>query len=279
MNRERITITLKKDLLKLLDGSVDGKKIRNRSHAVEFLLAQQLYHAPTPVLILAGGKGAGLPHLPSDTPKALIPFRGKPLLEYTLERLKGEGLTEVFISIGQHGQKIKEYFGDGSRFGMRLTYIEQSLARRGTAQPVKQAQSLLEGDTFLLLYGDVLTNLSYSDLIEFHLNQKNAVATMALASAEHPMQWGVAKLTGSRIVEFEEKPRIPSTHSHLVNAGVYVLSQSVFRYIAQDSGKLESEMFPRLAEEGKLAGYPFEGVWYDVSSPAMYRELLKETRV
>lgn len=276
MSRIRLTITLKDTILKLLDELIDGQKIRNRSHAIEFLLSQSLVPKQTKVLILAGGEGVNFRPLTFEMPKSLIPVAGKPLLEHTIMSLRRHNLTDVTISLGYLGGKIKEYFGDGSRWGLQISYLEQSQKKGGTAQPVKQSGEHFGSGTFLLIYGDVLTDINFVELLEFHRSQKSAVATMALAPVERVSMWGVTKVMGNKIVEFEEKPDSPKTHSHLVNAGIYVMEPSIFKYINRDSIRLESDVFPRLADEGKLAAYPFEGKWYDVSTPEIYERVIKE---
>src|SRR3989338_5903017 len=141
MQRERLTITLKNDILRLVDKFVDGDRIRNRSHAIEYLLAKTLVQPQVKVLILAGGRGVSFRPLTYELPKAMIPIRGKPLLEHTLIRLKQFNLTDVTISIGHLGEKIKNYFEDGSRLGLKISYLEQPRAGRGgTAQPLKQTE-------------------------------------------------------------------------------------------------------------------------------------------
>ena len=277
MARTRLTITLKDTLLQLLDELIDGQKIRNRSHAIEFLLSQTLVPKQIKVLILAGGEGVNFRPLTFEMPKSLIPVAGKPLLEHTVLNLRKHNLTDVTISLGYLGEKIKEYFGDGSRWGLQISYLEQSQNKKGgTAQPVKQAQESFGGGPFLLVYGDVLTDLDFVDVLDFHRSQKSPVATMALAPVERVSMWGVTKVMGNKIVEFEEKPDAPKTHSHLVNAGIYVMEPSIFKYIGRESVRLESDVFPRLADEGKLAAYPFEGKWYDVSTPEIYERVIKE---
>lgn len=278
MTRVRLTITLKDTILRLLDEMVDGQKIRNRSHAIEFLLSQTLLPKQTKVLILAGGEGVNFRPLTFEMPKSLIPVAGKPLLEHTILNLRRHNLTDVTISLGYLGEKIKAYFGDGSRWGLSISYLEQSQKKIGTAQPVQQAQERFGSGTFLLLYGDVLTDINFVELLEFHRSQKASIATMALAPVERVSMWGVTKVIGNKIVEFEEKPDAPKTHSHLVNAGIYVMEPGIFKYIDRDCVRLERDVFPRLADEGKLAAYPFEGKWYDVSTPEIYERVIKEWR-
>lgn len=276
MPRSRLTITLKDNLLELLDDVVDGEKIRNRSHAIEILLSQVLVPKQTKVLILAGGQGVSFRPLTYEMPKALIPVAGKPLLEHTIERLRRYNLTDVTISIGHLGDKIKEHFGDGSRWGLKISYLNQSGKKPGTAQPLKEAQEKFSSGPFLLLYGDVLADLDLISFLEFHRSQRGAIVTMALASVERITLWGVTKVVGNKVVEFEEKPENPKTHSHLVNSGIYVLDPLIFKYVTKDCTRLERDVFPRLADEGKLAAYPFDGAWHDVSTPEIYERVIKE---
>lgn len=277
MQRERLTITLKNDILKLVDKIIDGDKIRNRSHAIEYLLAKTLVPPKVKVLILAGGQGVSFRPLTYELPKAMIPIKGRPLLEHTLLRLKQFNLMDITISIGHLGEKIKNYFEDGSKLGLKISYLHQP-GKSGTAKPLKQAEPLFK-ESFLLIYGDVLTDINYLDLLDFHRGQQGQVATMALASVEKVSAWGVVKLIGNKIVAFEEKPKKTSTRSHLVNAGICVLNPAIFKYISPTTDRLEKEVFPRLAEEGKLIGYPFEGDWHDVSTPKIYEEVLQKTKL
>ncbi len=276
MKRERITITLKPDLLKALDSTIDGNRVRNRSHAAELALSKALLKKPVKALILAGGRDIRLPQLGREMPKSLLPIQGRPLLEHAILRLKASGLDEIIISIGQSGQKIRDHFRNGSRFGVNISYIEQNQIKRGTAQPLHQAQAQLMDNNFLLIYGDVLANIDFGDFLEFHEQQKNLVATMALASVERVSMWGVARLVGSKVAEFQEKPKNPTTQSHLVNAGIYVMSPKIFEYLTPEMIKLESDLFPRLAEENRLGGYSFGGNWCDVSTPQAYQQALKD---
>jgi len=218
---------------------------------------------PAKVLILAGGKGVK-DQSGNDMPKAMLPVSGKPLLEHTLASLSSRGFNEIVISCGRDSQGLQSYFGDGKRFGASITYLSQG-GIPGTAQPLAQAKNALGSQTFVLLYGDVSTDLNILDLLEFHKHQRGSVATMALTSVEHVSMWGLARLQGSRICSFEEKPINPTTYSRLVNAGIYVMEPAIFDYINSSSIKLESDVFPRLAEEGRLSGYAFEDAWRDVS--------------
>jgi len=274
--RERLTITLKIELLEALDSSIDGDKLRNRSHAIEHFLSKSLGLKAIKVLILAGGKPVYFESEKKSLPKAMVKIAGKPLLEHTLQKLKTAKFTEVIILIGTGGQAIQEYFGDGSKMGLNISYIKEQQPNSGTAQPVLEAKQAVGAADFLLLYGDVLSDIDFSELLTFHRAQKTAVCTMALSSSESVTMWGLCKLQGNRIVEFEEKPKEPKTFSHLVNAGIYVCEPEVFKYITAKDSKLESSVFPRLAEEGKLFGYPYDGLWLDISSSAAYKQAVRQ---
>lgn len=274
MKRQRITITLKKDVINLLDEQIDKEKLRNRSQAIEYFLSQTLFQRATKVLILAGGRGVNFRPLTYEIPKALIPIRGKPLLEYTLEKLKKYQFSEIYISIGHLGKKIKEYFSSGEKWGLEISYLEQSGKSPGTAQPVFEAQKIFNKEPFILIYGDVLAEIDLQDLLKFHYSQKG-VATMALASVEKPSDWGMVKLKGNLITEFLEKPKEKKIKSHLVNAGIFVLKPEIFNYLKKNTVSLEKEVFPKLVSEKKIYGYPFEDNWHDISTPEIYEEVLK----
>ena len=274
LGRDRLTITLQPELIKALDKTIDDRTIRNRSHAIEYWLTQVLIPPVTKVLILAGGEGVNFRPLTYELPKALIPIKGKPLLEHTFDLLKKYNLTDIILSVGHLGDKIRQYFGDGSRFGVKLTYLQQKNSR-GTAQPVKQAQSVIGDKRFLLIYGDVLADIDLRDLIEFHSAQ-HSIVTMALASVEKPGSWGVANLQGSLVTSYKEKPVKNTSASHLVNAGIYVCEPELFNYISKSAVRLEQEVLPKLVSAKQLVGYPFSGSWHDVSTPEVYEEVIKK---
>jgi len=276
MSRERLTITLRSDLLNALDNTIDGERLRNRSHAIEYYLSKSLGEKEIPALILAGGKPVYFDSEKKSLPKAMVKIAGKPLLEQTLLRLKRSKFNEVIISVGEGGEIIKNYFKDGSQFGLKIKYATQPAGCKGTAQALLSAKSVLTSGQFVLIYGDVLSDLDFGEFLDFHRQQKNSVCTMSLTGSEMVDMWGLVKLNGNKIVSFEEKPKNPKTFSRLVNAGIYVMEPEIFKYLQNGTGKLESGVFPRLAEEGKLSGYPYEGLWLDISSSAAYSQALKQ---
>ncbi len=274
MSRLRLTITLKNELVRQLDGFIDGSKIRNRSHAIEYLLTKGLGPGIRRALILAGGRGQRLQPFTYEMPKALLPVAGRALLEHVIALFRQHEIRDLVISVGSLGAKIKEHFGDGSKFGVRLQYLDQAEAESGTAQPVRQAKKLLLNEPFFCYYGDVLAEINLSDLAEFHLAHHEA-ATVALTSVAKSSEWGVVALHGSKILRFQEKPEVTPGLSHVISAGIYVLNPEIFEAIASRDRSLELDVFPKLASSGRLYGFPFEGKWFDVGTPEIYEQAVK----
>lgn len=275
--RERITITIRKDLLRRLDQTIDHQRIRNRSHAFEVLLSRVLGNDIRQAVILASGMGVNMRPFTYEIPKPLIPVSGKPLLEHTIDLLRNNGITNIIITVSHLGNKIKDHFGDGSKFGVSIRYVEEKKPT-GTAGALQAAQGALDDGPFLMMYADVLQDLDISEFLQAHQNVKAAMGTIALTSVADPSAYGAVKLRGTRVVEFSEKPTISSDVSRMVFAGIAAFDTTVFTLIPKVRGKqlsLEQDVFPQLIEEGRLYGYPFEGQWFDVSTPESYDLALK----
>lgn len=277
MVREKICITIRKELLDRIDKEViDNEKIRTRSHAIDYLLSKALPSKVSKALILTGGKGIKMRPFTYETPKAMLSVKGRPILDWTLKLLREAQINEVIILVGSGGEKIKNHFGDGSHFGIKITYLDEGKPS-GTAIPLKKAENLLGDEPFVLIYGDVLAQIDLKEMIAFHEENKK-IATMAITSVEKPGDWGVVNLRGNKIVSFTEKPKRPGL-SHLVNAGIFVLEPKIMKYIPKKRFcRLENDVFPSLVSEGEIAGYLFEGKWFDVGSPKIYEKAVKEWR-
>lgn len=279
-HRERITITIRQDLLGRLDQTIDHQRVRNRSHAFEVMLSRLFDSETKQAVILASGEGVSLRPFTYEIPKPLIPVNGRPLLEYTIDLLRRHEITSIVITVSHLAEKIKQHFGDGSAFGVRITYIHEPKTS-GTGGALAAARSALHDSPFLMLYGDVLLDLDLTEFLQSHSQQKAAVGTLALTSVADPSAFGAVKMRGNRIVEFSEKPSVSRDVSRLVFAGVGGFSPSVFEFFpARHRGKLslEKDIFPQLIKQGRLYGYPFEGQWFDVSTPESYAAALKNWR-
>lgn len=276
MERKKLTVTVKKELIKNIDKIVDGRKIRNRSHATEYLIEAGLgINKVKKAIILVGGEGTRLRPFTYELPKALLPIQGKPMVQHVIELLKSHGITEILLSIGYKGEQIKDYFGNGSKFGLDIKYIAEKTPL-GTAGPLRLAKKYLT-ETFFIVWGDILSEIDLTDFMHFHKNNEG-LATVALTNVDDPSRFGVAAMKGSKIIEFVEKPTKNEAPSNLINAGMAIIEPEVIDKYVPKEGKamVEYDVYPRLAADGKLYGYPFQGQWLDTGTHEAYEKAIKE---
>ncbi len=272
-NKERLTITLSPSILKKVDGLVDKKTIRNRSHAIEYILSQHILSKVTKVVILAGGKGTKMRPLTYEFPKAMLPIQDKPLVAHTVQSLVAAGLKDITMVVGHLGSKIQQYFEDGSQFGARISYITD-LEENGTAQAIASVKKKIGSDPFLLVYGDVLSDIDWLKFIEFH-DECSAQMTMAVTTVTDTEPWGVVAMEGHRVVRFDEKTKASAANSHIINSGVYVINPEVLERITPEMRSFEQEVIEPLASEGNMCGYQFSGKWFDVGSAEVYTQAIQ----
>ncbi len=272
--KERVTLTLDSGILHEIDSRVDGMKIKNRSHAVELLLSQVLgNNMPKIALILAGGKGTRMRPITHEIPKPLLLVHERTLLEHQFDLFKKYNVRNVILGIGHMGDKIKTAMGNGKTFGVNISYVEET-EPLGTAGPIKLAKDQLTG-TFIACNADELKDLDLQDMYLFHKESK-ALVTIALWSVDDPSAYGVARLQGNKILEFVEKPKKENAPSNFINAGLYMMEPEVIDYIPNGFAMLEKDVFPKLAREGKVYGYPFSGQWQNTGSLDLYEKAIKE---
>lgn len=276
MEREKLTVTIKKDLFPKIDAIIDGRKIRNRSHATEYLIEQGLgINKIRKAIVLVGGPGTRLRPYTLELAKALLPVKGKPMVLHVLDLLKSHGVTDIILAIGYKGEQIKEYFGDGSKFGLNITYIEEK-SPLGTAGPLQLAKKYLK-ETFFIVWGDILSRVDLSDFMYAHKNNEG-LATVALTSVEDTSRYGVVELKGSKIMRFVEKPKKEDAPSNFVNAGMAIMEPEVIKEYVPKKGKamVEYDVYPALAKDGKLYGYTFSGQWFDTGTHEAYERAIME---
>jgi NDP-sugar pyrophosphorylase family protein len=272
--KERLTITLDNETLNLLDSHIDGKKIKNRSHAIELFLGRVLgQNRPTKAVLLLGGKGTRFRPITYEMPKALLPVQGKTVPEHLFELFKKYHITEYIFSIGYLGDKIIEYYGDGSKFGVKITYSKEE-EPLGSAGAIKLAAKDLK-DPFIVTNGDELKDIDLEEMYLFH-KQNKALVTAALTTVEDPSAYGVAKLEGNKILEFVEKPKKEDAPSNLINSGLSIWEPEVVKSIPKGFSMYEKDVFPQLAKQKKLYGYIFSGQWFDTGTPERYEKAIKE---
>ena len=231
---------------------------------------------PLKALILAGGFATRLRPLSCSRPKILFPIVNKPLLQWTLERLANNGIDEAILAVNALTRfYIRQHKPPKSGVKVRFS-IDPPKTPLGTGGPLKKAEKLIGHDKpFIMLNGDIYADINYRELFETH-RKTDAIATIALCKVEDPCSFGVADLHGSIIKRFVEKPTKGHAPSNLINAGAYVLSPEIFEYIPEGRAvSIEREVFPKLAEEGKLRGHCINGLWIDIGKPQEYLDANK----
>jgi NDP-sugar pyrophosphorylase family protein len=218
--------------------------------------------------ILAAGLGTRLRSLGLDVPKVMVPISGKPLLEHHLELFKRQGIREFIVNLHYLPEKITSYFGDGSRFGVSITYSHEPEIL-GTAGAIKKMESQLRDGTFIVFYGDNLVRVEFAPLLEFH-RARRALTTVALFASPEPWTGGVVETdSNGRVVRFVEKPDRKQVSTNLISAGILVVEPQVLDEIPAgkfyDFGK---DVFPKLLAECRPV-YAMEPKAYiqDVGTP------------
>lgn len=203
-------------------------------------------------------------------PKHLFPIGGRPLLDWTLQHLAECGIREVVFAVNYMQEAFVKRYGRSAQ-GMKLHYSRETKPL-GTGGCIRKAKRLIGKDkNFLVLNGDILSNIDYARLIRQHA-EDTGTGTIALYKVDNPSRYGVAEMTKeNRIVRFVEKPELGKAPSNLINAGVYVLNSDIFDCIpAQERVSIEREVFPALASDKKLFGYKFDGLWIDMGESTDY---------
>lgn len=225
-------------------------------------------------IILVGGEGTRLRPLTCNIVKAMVPLLNCPFLEHVLLWLKAYGVDEVVLTLGYLPERIAYYFGDGSKFGLKLHYVHEATPL-GTAGAVKNAEHLLKGSRFFVLNGDIFTDLDLSAMLAFH-KQKGGKGTLSLTPVDNPTIYGLVETNAQqRIQRFLEKPTWDQVTTNLINAGVYILEPEALDFIPPSERYMfEKGLFPKLLDMGwPLYGYPFDSYWMDMGTPEKYLQL------
>ncbi len=254
--RARITITLNTQLLKKIDQLKTRHNLTNRSQTIEELLNQSLRPSINTAVILAGGS--------ENKGKILLKkINNQYLFATILEHLKQYGIKRVIVSTAEAMKPLLESrFGDGEKFSVQISYVTESTPL-GTAGAIKNVDYLLGKKPFLVIHGDVLTNLNLYDFFEFHLREDVDV-TIGVKPRMGEKKYGQVFLQGNKIIKFLEI----STHQgiSIINTGLYVINPTVLKRIPRNKQTfLETDIFPKLAQENRLGAFIFQGSWYDIS--------------
>lgn len=223
-------------------------------------------------IIMAGGKGVRMRPLTCEIPKPMIPVMNKPLMEHIILHLKKHGILDIGVTLMYLPQKIMSYFGDGSGWGVRLTYFVED-SPLGTAGSLLHAASFLDG-AFIVISGDCMTDINLEDVVKFH-DEKEAIATMVLAKSANPLNYGIVSINNEHFVTgLIEKPSLNEVFSDTVNTGIYVLEPEILTHIVPNRPfDFSRELFPKLLDQRlPLLGLTSFGYWSDVGSFESYME-------
>ena len=221
-------------------------------------------------VILVGGEGTRLKPLTCNMPKAMVPILNRPFMEYLLRYLEKHGVTDVILAMGYNPDPIQRYLGDGTQFGVRLTYLVED-SPLGTAGAVKNAELLLDGP-FIVFNGDILTEIDLTAMMKRHQEVRSKVS-IALTSVDNPTIYGVVETDACAMVQrLVEKPSWDKVATNMINAGIYILEPEVLAHIPPSTHSMfEHQLFPQLLEMGEpILGYPSDCYWLDIGTPEKY---------
>lgn len=224
-------------------------------------------------LLLAGGLGTRLRPLTETLPKPMVLVANRPWMEHLILHLKEEGVRHFVIALKHYPDEIRNYFGDGAKWGVSIDYVTEE-ALLGTTGAIKNAERYLD-DRFVVFNADIVHQIELKPLLDYH-ESHGGIVTIGLTEVEDPTQYGVVEQDAEgRILRFVEKPRWNEAPSKLINAGIYVMDRSVLHYIPGDREvSIERETFPLLIErQTGLFGKAVAGYWMDMGTKDRYRQV------
>jgi NDP-sugar pyrophosphorylase family protein len=223
-------------------------------------------------MILAAGVGSRLDPLTRNIPKPMVPIINKPVMEHIVELLAANGFTQIMVNLHYHGDQIEKYFGDGSKWKVKIQYSTED-ELWGDAGSVKRCESFFD-KTFIVIGGDDLTDIDIKRLMKQH-NEHNALCTIALSLVSDPAEYGIVLLNErGKITRFLEKPKGEVIFSNMANTGVYVFEPEIFEMIPKgEVYGFGNNVFPMLLEQKKrFYGYLTSSYWRDVGNLKQYQE-------
>jgi len=220
-------------------------------------------------VILAGGKGKRLSRVAKSTPKSLIKIGSKPIIEHQIMLLRRHGIKEIWILLGHLGNQIREYFGDGKKWGAKIYYYQEEKPL-GTAGAIKTLEKKIKED-FLVLFSDIMLDFDVKRFINWHKEKKGKIGSIIVHPNDHPFDSNLVEIdTKGRIISLLRKPHQPGMIFHNLSiAGVYIFSPIIFKYIT--TGKksdIEKDILPViLKSKYKIYAYNTPEYFKDIGTP------------
>ena len=223
-----------------------------------------------PVFIMAGGFGTRLRPLTDKCPKPMLPIGGKPLLETIISSLKEQGFYKFYISTHYLPEIIQNYFGNGEKFDIQIQYVHESepLGTGGALSLLPRQEVDLP---FIVINGDVLTNMNFSKLIDFHISQ-NAVATMCVREFQYQIPYGVVNSEKNNIQSMTEKP----SYYFDINTGIYVISPELLEQVEPQFIGMPTILEQQIGKSQKVVSYPIHEYWLDIGQIEDYNRAQRD---
>lgn len=219
-------------------------------------------------VILAGGEGTRLRPLTYSIPKPLLPIGRKPILEIIIERLREHGFIDIILNVGYKSELIEAYFRDGSNLGVNIAY-SQDVKPCGTCGPVKLVEHLIDGEPFVTMNGDLLTELDFTEMYQTHIDS-SAELTVAVTGYATKLPYGVVELRDSRITSIREKPEL----RFMINAGIYVVSPSALGIVPEEEFFNMTDLIQVMIDQGrKVQTFVIDCEWRDLGNMETYQEV------
>ncbi len=229
----------------------------------DLLFAKQ---RPNPVLLMAGGFGRRLYPLTRDVPKPLLPVGEKPILQTILEQLVEGGLSHFFLAVHYHSEQVRAHFGDGSRWGVRIDYLEER-EPLGTAGALGSLDRAKVDTPLLMMNGDLLTRLDFGQLLDYH-EERGGLATMCVREYDFQIPYGVVRGDGGQVAEITEKP----VQKFFVNAGIYVLEPDILDQCrSKEAVDMPDLLRLAMRKGGKVNMFPIHEYWLDIGQMEEYQ--------
>ena len=229
-------------------------------------------HHKNKVVLMVGGLGTRLRPLTDTTPKPMLPVGGKPILQTIVEKFASYGFVNIVMCIGYKSHVVQDFFEDGSQFGVNIEYILEE-KRMGTAGALSLlSESQKPKEPFFVMNGDLLTNVNFESMLEFHL-ENEAKATMCVREYDFQVPYGVVNIEQGQITSIVEKP----VHKFFVSAGIYMLDASIIETIPQDLFYDMPTLFEEMIKENdKTVSFPIREYWLDIGRMDEYEKANRE---
>jgi NDP-sugar pyrophosphorylase family protein len=230
-------------------------------------------------MILAAGLGTRLRPITNNTPKPIIPVGDRPLIEYLLLLLKKYGIKDIIINLHHLGEKIENAMGDGSRWGIRISYSREEIIL-GTGGGIKKAQAFLSDSAFLVINGDILIDINIDNLLEFH-QRHGGIATMVLRENDNPDLYGSVKIDkDQRVRQILDRPvcTVMDLNSYMFT-GIHLIEPKIFQYIPEGQYYSVIDAYIEMLTKNEVVyGHIMKGHWSDIGTIEGYEKVSDDNR-